>query len=70
MASVDVSSLDHRGDRLKCPSCGRFVGALAVLDAGECRCRRCETEAAEHADAEVSDRARPGTSREAADGAG
>ncbi len=75
--SIDVSSLDSRVDRLRCPSCGKFVESLAVLDAGECRCRRCEIEAAERADAEVSDWVRPGTRAkrvatpvEAADGAG
>ncbi len=61
MSLVDVSSLDHRGDQLRCPGCGKYVESLMVLDAGECRCRRCELEAVERADAEVSDWVRPGT---------
>jgi len=75
--SIDVSSLDSLGDRLRCPSCGKYVPGLSVLDGGELRCHRCETEAGERADAEVSDWVRPGTRAkrvatpvEAADGAG
>ncbi len=63
MSLVDVSSLDRRSGRLRCPSCGKYVESLAVLDSGGCLCRRCETEAGERAEAAPAARARRGDGR-------
>ena len=46
---ADVSTIDRRGEKLRCPVCHGFVRALYVAGAGRLRCggcrRRAEAEA-------------------------
>ena len=41
MMTVDVSVVDYRHGRLRCPTCRRMVSVLGVLSDGRLLCSRC-----------------------------